>query len=122
MHRQVKVPFADSKRSDTRAFARDVLELRSSMTLSDVARHLGVSWWLVKDIETRHLETHFARPKLRHVTRIAIDESPSTKSRSATDTMQKKVLKGTRRLLLKNPGPLARISHQLVGCMKQVEG
>jgi len=73
-HRQVKVPFADSQRSYTRAFARYVLELRSSMTLSDVARHLGVSWWLVKDIETRHLETHFARPKLRQVTQIAIDE------------------------------------------------
>lgn len=72
--RQVPVPFADAQRTYTTAFARYVLELRRCMTIRDVARHLGVSDWMVKDIEKRHLEKHFARPKLKYVTRIAIDE------------------------------------------------
>jgi transposase len=72
--RRVNVSFADSQRSYSRAFARYVLELRQSMTIADVARHLSVSWWMVKDIEKRHLEAHFARPKLKHLRRIAIDE------------------------------------------------
>lgn len=72
--RQVKIPLADSQRTYTRAFARYVLELRRRMTITDVARHLGVGWWMVKDIEKRHLQTHFARPKLKHLRHIAIDE------------------------------------------------
>ncbi len=72
--RQVQVPFADRQRTYTRSFARYVLELRSGMTIQDVARLLGVSGWMVRDIEKRHLEKHYARPKLKHTTRIAIDE------------------------------------------------
>ncbi len=72
--RQVNVPFADSQRTYSRAFARYVLELRQSMTITHVARHLGVSWWMIKDIEKRYLQTHFARPKLKHLRQIAIDE------------------------------------------------
>ncbi len=72
--RQVKVPFAERQRTYTRAFARHVLELRSGMTIQDVARLLGVSGWMVRDIEKRHLEKHYARPKLKQTTRIAIDE------------------------------------------------
>jgi transposase len=72
--RQVKVPFADPQRSYTRPFARYVLELRQSMTLADVARHLGVSDWLVRDIEKRMLQKKYARPKLKNLQRIAIDE------------------------------------------------
>ncbi len=72
--RQVQVSFADRQRTYTRSFARYVLELRSSMTIQDVARLLGVSGWMVRDIEKRHLEKHYARPKLKHTTRIVIDE------------------------------------------------
>jgi transposase len=72
--RQVAVPFAEPQRSHTRAFGRHVLELRESMTIRDVAQHLGVSWWLVKDIEKRYLGRVFSKPKLRHLKRIAIDE------------------------------------------------
>lgn len=72
--RQVDVPFAQRQRTYTKAFARYVLELRRAMTIEDVARHLGVSWWMVKDIEKRHLQKHFARPKLRALRQIAIDE------------------------------------------------
>ena len=72
--RQVRVPFADPQRTYTRAFARYVLELRRRMTIRDVAEHLGVSWWLVKDIEKRYLQRKFSRPKLGHLRQIAIDE------------------------------------------------
>ena len=44
------------------------------MTIKDVAAHLNVSEWLVRYIEQRYLERHFARPKLKHLTQIAIDE------------------------------------------------
>ena len=49
--RQVKVPFADPRRSYTRAFERYVLELSRSMTIRDVAHHLDVGWDLIKDIQ-----------------------------------------------------------------------
>jgi transposase len=47
---------------------------RSSMTILDVARHLGVSWDVVKDIQKRDLSRRYARPKLKGLRRIAIDE------------------------------------------------
>jgi transposase len=72
--RQVKVPFAETRRSYTRAFERYALELLRSMTIRDVARHLGVSWDVIKEIQKRHLQNHFSRPKLKHVRQIAIDE------------------------------------------------
>ncbi|HSH84875.1 MAG TPA: ISL3 family transposase [Guyparkeria sp.] len=72
--RQVRVGFADPRRSYTKAFERYVLELSRSMTIRDVARHLQVSWDLVKDIQKRSYQKRFSRPKLKHLTRIAIDE------------------------------------------------
>src|SRR3954453_18732921 len=44
------------------------------MTILDVAHHLGVSWDVVKDIQKRDLSRRYARPKLKHLRRIAIDE------------------------------------------------
>jgi transposase len=44
------------------------------MTIRDVAAHPGVGWDLVKDIRKRDLVRRFARPKLKHLRRIAIDE------------------------------------------------
>jgi transposase len=44
------------------------------MTILDVARHLGVSWDVIKDIQRRDLQRRFARPKLGGLKRIAIDE------------------------------------------------
>ncbi|MBX3438665.1 MAG: ISL3 family transposase [Planctomycetaceae bacterium] len=75
----VPVPFADSRRSYTRSFERLVLELRESMTLKDVARYLCVSDWLVKDIEKRWLGKHFAKPRLKDLRHIAIDEIATKK-------------------------------------------
>lgn len=72
--RQVKIRFADPRRSYTRAFERYALELLRSMTIRDVAAHLEISWDVIKDIQKRHLQKHFSRPKLKRVKQIAIDE------------------------------------------------
>lgn len=72
--RQITVGFADARRSYTRAFERYVLELSGLMTMQDIARHLVVSWDIVKDIQKRHLQTHYAKPPLKNVRHIAIDE------------------------------------------------
>src|SRR6478735_7158295 len=72
--RQVEVPFADSRRSYTKAFERYALELSKRMTIRDVAAHLGVGWDVIKDIQKRDLSRRFAKPKLKHLRAIAIDE------------------------------------------------
>jgi transposase len=72
--RQVEVPFADPRRGYTHSFERYALELSRRMTIRDVAIHLDVSWDLIKDIQKRDLSRRFARPKLKHLRRIAIDE------------------------------------------------
>lgn len=71
---QVDVPFADRRRSYSRAFERYALELCRYMTIQDVADHLDVSWDVIKAIHKRYLQTHFARPRLRDLTYLAIDE------------------------------------------------
>lgn len=69
--RQVKVGFAQPRRSYTRAFERYALELSRNTTIKDAARHLLVSWDVVKDIQKRNLTKRFARPKLRGLKQIA---------------------------------------------------
>jgi transposase len=44
------------------------------MTIKDVADHLGISWDVIKDIQKRNLKRRFAKPKLKHLRQIAIDE------------------------------------------------
>lgn len=75
--RQVKVGFANPRRSYTKAFERYALELSRHMTIRDVARHLGVSWDVIKKIQKRYLKRHYLRPKLKALKQIAIDEIPS---------------------------------------------
>lgn len=72
--RQVKVPFADVRRSYTKAFERYALELGRRMTIRDVAMHLDVSWDTIKDIQKRDLSRRYAKPKLKHLRHLAIDE------------------------------------------------
>jgi transposase len=72
--RQVAVPFADPRRSYTRSFERYVLELSRRMTIPDVAHHLDVGWDMVKDIPKRDLSRRYAKPKLKHLRALAIDE------------------------------------------------
>lgn len=72
--RQVRIDFADPRRSYTRTFERYVLELSRWMTIRDIAEHLQVGWDLVRDIQKRSLSRKFRHIKLKHLRRIAIDE------------------------------------------------
>jgi transposase len=72
--RQAKIPFADPHQRYIRSFKRYVLELCQYMTMLDVAKHLKISWDTVKTIQKRELQKRFRKPKLKHLTQIAIDE------------------------------------------------
>jgi transposase len=72
--RRVKIPFADPRRSFTSSFERDALELSRRMTIRDGAVHLDVSWDVIQDLQKRDLSRRFAKPKLKHARRIALDE------------------------------------------------
>lgn len=72
--RQVKIGFADERRTYTRAFERYVQELCGYMIMSDVCRHLGISWDIVKDIHKRDLQKRFRKPPLKRTRYLGIDE------------------------------------------------
>ena len=72
--RQINHGLAERRRVYTHAFARYALELSRRMTIQDVAKHLCISWDVVKEIQRAHLQRHYARPPLGDVEQIAIDE------------------------------------------------
>lgn len=72
--RQIKIGFADPRRTYTKAFERYVLELSRHMTILDVARHLGIRWDMVKDIQKRYLSKQYSLPRLKDLKLIAVDE------------------------------------------------
>ena len=72
--RQVKVAFADIRRSYTKAFETYALDLSRQMTIRDVAEHLRVGWDMIKDIQQRDLTRRFSRPRLGRLRKIAVDE------------------------------------------------
>jgi transposase len=72
--RQVHVAFADENRHYSRSFERYVLELLKHMTIKAVAQHLQLGWDVVKEIQKRYLNKHFANPELKKLKKIAIDE------------------------------------------------
>lgn len=72
--RQVKIGFAEPDRRYTKRFERYVLDLSKHMTMKDVARHLGISWHTVKEIQKAHLRKHFSLPSLKGLKWIAVDE------------------------------------------------
>lgn len=74
LERQVSIPFADPKKGYTKSFARYVLELSQYTTINGVATHLGIGWEIVKQIQEENLNRRFARPRLKQLARIAIDE------------------------------------------------
>ncbi len=71
---QVKIRFSDEHKRYTRSFERLVIDLSKQMTIQGMARHLGVSWDLVKGIQKDNLNKRYRLPKLAKVKRIAIDE------------------------------------------------
>ena len=72
--RQADIGFADPRYTYTRALGRYVLDLARHMTISDVAKHLSLSWDLIKSIQKRYLEKKYKNPNFRQLKRIAIDE------------------------------------------------
>jgi transposase len=72
--RQMSIPFANGHSRYTKGFERYVLDLSKEMTIQAVAKHLGVSWDVVKDIQKRNLGRKFPPPKLKDLESIGIDE------------------------------------------------
>jgi len=72
--KQIKLGFADPKKTYSRAFARYALELLRFSTIKDVAQHLDVSWDTIKEIQKNYLLKRFNKPSLKNLKQIAIDE------------------------------------------------
>ena len=72
--RQVSIPFAHPRCTYTKPFQRYAVDLCRHATILDVAEHLGVGWDMIKGIVARDLQRRFAKPKLKHLKQIAIDE------------------------------------------------
>ena len=72
--RQADIGFADPRYTYTRTLGRYVIDLARHMTISDVAKHLGLGWDLIKSIQKRYLEKKYGNPNIRQLKRIAIDE------------------------------------------------
>jgi len=72
--RQAKIAFADPKKHYTRAFERYALDLSRLMTIQDVADHLVIGWDTIKEMQAKHLQRRFGKPKLHKLKQIAIDE------------------------------------------------
>lgn len=72
--RQEHLSFADERRSYTHAFERYVIEVGKRATIKDVALYTHTSWDIVKDIQKRRLTRKFAKPRLKHLKYLSIDE------------------------------------------------
>lgn len=79
--RTVALPNVVPHTNHTKSFVRLVLDLRKLMTISDTARYLGVSPRMVRDIDKSYLQRRFAKPRLRDLKAIAIDEISIRKGR-----------------------------------------
>lgn len=73
-NRQADIGFADPRFTYTKALSRYVLGLARHMTITDVAKHLNLSWDVIKSIQKRYLEKKYSSPKLSELQRIGIDE------------------------------------------------
>ena len=72
---QADIPFTHGNVSYTYRFARYVIDLlRLGATITDVAKHLGVGWDMVKDIHKEYLKKKYSSPDIKDVKRIGIDE------------------------------------------------
>lgn len=72
--RQIKIGFAEPRRSYTKALAEYVLDLAQHMTIKDIADHLSLGWDTVKEIVKTDLAKRYAKPPLAEVRLLAIDE------------------------------------------------
>ena len=58
----------------THRMAQYVYQLCQYMTVSEVARHLGLNWKTVKDIDKYYLERDYGQPDLDGIRILAVDE------------------------------------------------
>jgi transposase len=72
--RQIRINFAVGECRYTRQFERYALEVARLTTTQMAAQHLDISWDTMRDIEARNLRRKYAKPKLRHLKHLAIDE------------------------------------------------
>ena len=72
--RREPIRFANGKSRHTKAFERLVVELCRIATIKHVARWLGMSWTVVKEIFKDNLRKRLKRRSLRKVRYIAVDE------------------------------------------------
>jgi len=72
--RQADIGFADPRFTYTKALSRYVLDLARHMTITDVAKHLHLSWDVIKSIQKRYLKKKYSSPKLSKLKRLGIDE------------------------------------------------
>lgn len=68
------LPFARAKKRYTKSFERYVIELMRFATIEHVAKFLGVSWSLVKNIHKAYLLREYQSPDLRSIQYIGVDE------------------------------------------------
>ena len=72
---QADIPFTHGNVSYTYRFSRYIIDLfRLGATISDIAKHLGVGWDMIKDIHKKYLKRKYANPNISKVKRIGIDE------------------------------------------------
>ena len=64
----------DPSKRVTRRLATYILELCKHMTITDVARHLGVDWKTVKKIHKQHLRERFSHEDIGSPRLLAVDE------------------------------------------------
>ncbi len=83
-NRQADIGFANSRFTYTKALGRYVLDLAKHMTIVDVSRHLALSWNIIKSIQKRYLQKKYAKPDLKRLKQIAIDEIYVGKNRFLT--------------------------------------
>lgn len=58
----------------TRRLAAYILDLCKYMTITEVAKHLGLDWKTVKEIHKKHLQEKFSHEDMGHPRLLAVDE------------------------------------------------
>lgn len=75
------MPFVKPKKRVTLSFEKYVIELMKFATIKHVAKFLGVSWHLVKNIHKTYLQSEYKNPDLQSILYIGVDEFSISKGR-----------------------------------------
>lgn len=68
------LPFAKGKERMTHSFKNYALDLLQFGTIQDVAKHLGVSWDVIKGIHKEYLLKKYEKVELENIEYLSIDE------------------------------------------------